>query len=154
MTKTQKSLLKNKSKSSKGAGKTSTKKKRVTINIDNNKEKIIERLYNKENIPDLWFTSEEKQLADSDSINEEIKELGEYNYYSKKRDRKAKREKHIEDILSNVNKEIRLRKIIPKLAANEARIKLKMDDDGSPRITLKRSKSSRWGGSKKSKRKN
>lgn len=154
MTKTQKSLLKKKSKSSKGAGKTSTKKKRVNINIDNNKEKIIERLYNIENIPDLWFTSEEKQLADSDSINEEIKKLGEYNYYSKKRDRKEKRKKHIEDILSNVNKEIRLRKIIPKLAANEARIKLKIDDDGSPRITLKRSKRSRWGGSKKSKQKN
>ena len=154
MTKTQKSLLRKKSKSSNGAGKTGTKKKRVNINIDNNKEKIIERLYNIENIPDLWFTSEEKQLADLDSKKEEIKELGEYNYYSKKRDRKTKREKHIEDILSNVNKEIRLRKIIPKLAANEARIKLKIDDDGSPRITLKRSESSWWGGSKKSKRKN
>lgn len=154
MTKTQKSLLRKKSKSSNGAGKTGTKKKRVNINIDNNKEKIIERLYNIENIPDLWITPNEKRESDLESQNEEIRELGEHNYYSKNRHRMAKRKKHVEDILTNANKEIKLRNIIPKLAANEARIKLKIEDDGSPRITLKRSKSSRWGGSKKSKRKN
>lgn len=158
MPKKTKSILKKRNSPNGSKSPRNTRKKRVKMVTDWNEENIIEKLFSDDNKKDLWITSDEKKKAEIESNIEEIRELGEHNYYAINRNKLLKRKKHIENILPNINKEIRLRNVIPKLAANEARIKLKIDDDGSPRITLKRSKSSRWGGnrsqnSKKSRKK-
>jgi len=149
MPKTLKSILKKKTNSSKGSkSPTTTRKKRVKLATDLNEENIIEKLFSNDNKKDLWATSDDNKRAEIDNKIEKMKELGEHNYYDYNRNKLIKRKKHIENILPNINKEVRLRNIVPKLAANEARIKLKLHDDGSPRITLKRSKASRWGGNR------
>jgi len=148
MPKTVKSILR-KSKSPSPKSPKSTRKKRVTISTENNQEKLFERLFSNTEIPSLWTTPMERERAVMEKNKEDIEELGKEYVFSNYDNRNRTRKLHSQNILPKVNKELDVRRKIPRLAAYEARIKLNIKDDDLPGMTLRRSKSRYFAGSRR-----
>jgi len=138
-----------------------TQKKRVQIVPEKNIEILFERPFDKVEVPELWTSKNEQHNARLEKQNESIREVGPIRFFQNNSDIRNKINSHRKSTINETNAFFRKRRDLPFMTANLARMKLSRtikkdvnDDEGSNnRITLKRTKSSRYlGGKSKTKR--